>query len=64
VIAASLNCRASELERSKAETAFEAQLAVANEHSKVVFNAAPPTRSRSPPDNKKPAPQGRRFDSA
>jgi hypothetical protein len=26
---------------------FEAQLAVANEHSKNIFNAARPTRSRS-----------------
>jgi len=39
--------RSSELEPHKAKTVFEAQLAVANEHSESVFNAARPTRSRS-----------------
>jgi hypothetical protein len=39
--------RSSELEQGEAKMRFEAQLAVANEHSKRIFNAAMPTRSRS-----------------
>jgi hypothetical protein len=46
--------RSSELEQCKAKWLFEAQLAVANEHSKSHFNAAMPTRSRSLSHKKAP----------
>jgi len=47
--------RSSELEQCKAKLVFEAQLALANEHSTINFNAAMPTRSRSA--HKKTAPR-------
>jgi hypothetical protein len=47
----------------KTKIFFEAQLALANEHSKRIFNAAMPTRGQSTPDNtnKKGAPKGASF---
>jgi len=50
--------RSSELEQCKAKWFFEAQLAVANEHSKKHFNAAMPTRSRSTSHKKTPRKAG------
>jgi hypothetical protein len=43
-----------QLEQRKAKIFFEAQLAVANEHSKSHFNEAMPTRSRSLSHKKTP----------